>query len=85
MARRTDAIVAVSCRDCSLAIAEKSFTSLLVEAIVLCRSRMPPVATSSCCSASVIELTDCITESALLVSSAMPGEDGPTGTVSPGL
>src|SRR5436190_3116901 len=84
-ARRNDVIVADSCRDCSLAIAEKSFTSRFVEAMVLRKSRIPPDATISCSNAADTAFIEFITESALLVSSAIPGVDGPIGTVSPGL
>src|SRR5207247_8271717 len=85
LARRNDAIVALSCRDCSAAIAEKSFTNRFVAAMVLRRSRIPPPATISRSHADVTAFTERITESALPVSAEIPGVDGPIGTVSPGL
>jgi hypothetical protein len=85
VARRSDVMVAVSCRDCSDATAANSFTIRFVAEMVFLRSRIPPPATISCSSADVIAFTDRVIESALLVSSAIPGVDGPIGTVSPGL
>ena len=85
VARLSDVIVALSCRDCSSAIAAKSVTRRFVAEIVLRKSRIPPAATISCSNADVTAFTDRITESALLVSSAIPGVEGPIGTVSPSL
>ena len=52
--------------------------------MVLRKSRIPPAATISCSSAADTAFIEFITESALLVSSAIPGVEGPIGIVSPG-